>query len=233
MGEYISIFLDRDDFEQRIGGGLPKGSIMIIEGRDGTGKSIVSQRITYGALMNNSTVTYISTEMSILDFIRQMDSLNYSVKDFLLSNKLLFISTTNLFGKTKLKENLILELMKNKSKKLFENDIIIIDSLSYPLVNSIPKLSFIKFLDFLQRIKAMDKIIIMTYNPHTLSRSVVNELRKVADIYFKTGISKTTGQLTRYVEIRRFRNAKQQYELIIPFRVEPGLGLIVEIVTIV
>jgi len=233
MSEYISIFLDRDDFEQRIGGGIPKGSIMIIEGRDGTGKSIVSQRITYGALINNFTVTYISTEMSILDFVRQMDSLNYSVKDFLLSNKLMFISTTNLFGKTKLKENLILELMKNKSKKLFENDIIIIDSLSYPLVNSISRLSFIKFLDFLQKIKAKDKIIIITYNPYTLNRAVVDELRKVADIYFKTGISTTTGQLTRYIEIKRFRNAKQQYELIIPFRVEPGLGLIVEIVTIV
>jgi len=233
MSEYISVFLNRDDFEQRIGGGIPRGSIMIIEGKDGTGKSIVSQRITYGALVNNSTVTYISTEMSILDFIRQMDSLNYSVKDFLLSNKLLFISTTNLFGKTKLKENLILELMKNKSRKLFENDIIIIDSLSYPLVNSISRLSFIKFLDFLQKIKAKDKIIIMTYNPYTLNRAVVDELRKVADIYFKTGISTTTGQLTRYIEIKRFRNAKQQYELIIPFRVEPGLGLIVEIVTIV
>jgi len=233
MSEYVSIFLDRDDFEQRIGGGLPKGSIMIVEGRDGTGKSIVSQRITYGALVNNYTVTYISTEMSILDFIRQMDSLNYSIKEFLLSNKLMFISLTNLFGKTKFKENLILELMKSKSKKLFENDIIIIDSLSYPLVNNISKLSFIKFLDFLQKIKVKDKIIVITYNPYTLSRAVVDELRRIADIYFKTGISTTTGQLTRYIEIKRFRNAKQQYELLIPFRVEPGLGLIVEIVTIV
>jgi len=233
MSDYISIFLDRDDFEQRIGGGLPKGSIMIVEGEDGTGKSIVSQRITYGALVNNHTVTYISTEMSILDFIRQMDSLNYSIREFLLSNKLMFISLTNLFGKTKFKEDLILELMKSKSKKLFENDIIIIDSLSYPLVNSIPRLSFIRFLDFLQKIKAMDKIIVITYNPNTLSKAVVDELRKVADIYFRTDISTTTGQLTRYIEIRRFRNAKQQYELMIPFRVEPGLGLIVEIVTIV
>jgi len=233
MSEYVSIFLDRDDFEQRIGGGLPKGSIMIIEGKDGTGKSIVSQRITYGALVNNYTVTYISTEMSILDFIKQMDSLNYPIKDFLLSNKLLFISLTNLFGRTKFKENLILELMKSKSKKLFENDIIIIDSLSYPLVNSIPRMSFIKFLDFLQKVKVKDKVIILTYNPYTLNKAVVDELRRVADIYFKTGISTTTGQLTRYIEIKRFRNAKQQYELMIPFRVEPGLGLIVEIVTIV
>jgi len=233
MSDYISVFLDRDDFEQRIGGGLPKGSIMIVEGEEGTGKSIVSQRITYGALINNHTVTYISTEMSILDFIKQMDSLNYSVKDFLLSNKLMFISLTSLFGKTKFKEDLILELMKSKSKKLFENDIIIIDSLSYPLVNGIPRLSFIKFLDFLQKIKARDKIIIITYNPNTLSKAVVDELRKIADIYFKTDISTTTGQLTRYIEIKRFRNAKQQYELMIPFRVEPGLGLIVEIVTIV
>ncbi|RDD52311.1 AAA family ATPase [Nanoarchaeota archaeon NZ13-N] len=233
MTEHITIFLDRDDFEQRIGGGIPKSSIMIIEGKDGCGKSIISQRITYGALMNNYTVTYISTEMSILDFIRQMDSLNYPIRDFLLTDKLMFISLTSLFGRTKFEENLILELMKSKSKKLFEKDIIIIDSLSYPLVNSIPRMSFIKFLDFLQKIKSKDKIIILTYNPFTLSRHIVEDLRNIADIYFKADISSSTGQLTRYIEIKRFRNAKQQYELIIPFRVEPGLGLIVEIVTIV
>jgi len=233
MTEHITIFLDRDDFEQRIGGGIPKSSIMIIEGKDGCGKSIISQRITYGALINNYTVTYISTEMSILDFIRQMDSLNYPVRDFLLTDKLMFISLTSLFGRTKFEENLILELMKSKSKKLFEKDIIIIDSLSYPLVNSIPRMSFIKFLDFLQKIKSKDKIIILTYNPFTLSKHIVEDLRNIADIYFKADISSSTGQLTRYIEIKRFRNAKQQYELIIPFRVEPGLGLIVEIVTIV
>ncbi|RIB35689.1 MAG: hypothetical protein BXU00_01160 [Candidatus Nanoclepta minutus] len=233
MTEHITIFLDRDDFEQRIGGGIPKSSIMIIEGKDGCGKSIISQRITYGALMNNYTVTYISTEMSILDFIRQMDSLNYPIRDFLLTDKLMFISLTSLFGRTKFEENLILELMKSKSKKLFEKDIIIIDSLSYPLVNSIPRMSFIKFLDFLQKIKSKDKIIILTYNPFTLSKHIVEDLRNIADIYFKADISSSTGQLTRYIEIKRFRNAKQQYELIIPFRVEPGLGLIVEIVTIV
>lgn len=233
MSEYISIYLDRDDFEQRIGGGLPKRAIAIIEGEDGGGKSIISQRITYGALVNNATVCYISTEMTTLDFIRQMDSLNYPIQDYLLTDKLLFISLTNLFGKLKNKENLILELMKNKAKKIFEKDIVIIDSLFYPLVNHIKQMDVVKFLNFLQKIKERDKVIILTYNPETISKYLVDDLRKTADIYFKVGISSLAGQLTRYLEIKRFRNAKQQYDLLIPFRVEPKLGLIVEIVTIV
>jgi Predicted ATPases involved in biogenesis of archaeal flagella len=48
MVEYINIYLDRDEFSNRIGGGIPKGSIFIIEGENGTGKSIVCQRILYG-----------------------------------------------------------------------------------------------------------------------------------------------------------------------------------------
>jgi len=83
--DYISLHLDRDDLNDKIGGGLPKGSLMIVEGESGIGKSILCQRITYGALVNGYTVTYISTEMTTLDFVRQMASLNYNIETYLFN----------------------------------------------------------------------------------------------------------------------------------------------------
>lgn len=233
MTEYINLYLDRDDFNDRIGGGIPKGSLMIIEGQEGEGKSIISQRITYGSLINNATVSYISTELNILDFVRQMDSLNYNITEYLLSNKLLFVSTLSLFSKVKDKGNLIMELMKSKSKKIFEKDIIIIDSLSYPLIDNLSKKDVRILIDFFSRIKSMNKILILTFDPTIIDSYFANELRRVADIYFKVGITTIAGSLTRYIEIKRFRNPKSMYNMMIPFRVEPGLGLIIEIVTVV
>lgn len=233
MVEYIDITLDRDDFNQRIGNGLPKGSLMIIEGEEGTGKSIVAQRILYGALKNGHTASYLSTELTTLDFIKQMASLNYNIEDYLLSDKLLFLSLVNLFGKVKKEKNLIFELEKAKAKKIFEKEIIIIDSLSYPLINGFTEEDGFKLIDFLLRIKALDKFIILTYNPSELNPIVVNNLRRVSDIYFKTYVSTLAGQMAKVIEIVRFRNAKESYQYTIPYRVEPGLGLIIEIVSLV
>lgn len=232
MVEYIDITLDRDDLNQRIGNGLPKGSLMIIEGEDGSGKSILSQRIIYGALLNGYKVTYISTEMTTLDFIKQMKSLRYDIEDFILSNKLIFISLINLFGKIKKEENLIFELKKEKSKKLFESDIIIIDSLSYPLIKDLNEDQVYDLLDFLLKVKSKDKIIILTYNPNNINQILINNLRRVSDIYFKTYQSSLAGQITKVIEIIRLRDAKEEYQQIIPYRVEPGLGLLVEIISV-
>ncbi len=233
MTEYIRFYLDRDDLESKLGGGIPKGSLIIIEGEDGGGKSIVSQRVTYGALVNGHSVTYISTELNVIDFIKQMDSLAYDVSDYLLSKKLVFVSLINLFGKTKGKSNLIFELRKSKSKKLFENDLVIIDSLSYPLIDKLSRQQIEELVDFFLRLRAMNRTILLTYNPNDVDQEFVKALRRIADIYLKVGVSTLAGQLTRFIEVKRFRNPREMYSLLIPFRVEPRLGLIVEIVTIV
>ena len=233
MTQYVKFDLERDDFGMRLGGGIPKGCLMIIEGEEGAGKSILCQRITYGALVNGHTVSYISTEMNILDFVRQMDSLNYPIEPYMLENKLLFLTLVNLFGKVKPGKNLIFELQKSKAKNLFEKDLLIIDSLSYPLVNNISLKDSERLIEFLLKVKSLNNTIILTYDPQNINPSLVTNLRRVSDIYFYVGTRTIAGQLTKYVEVKRFRNPKEQYSLLTPFRVEPGLGLVVEIVTIV
>ena len=51
----LSIKLRRDELERSIGGGLPTSSLVLIEGPDGAGKSIVSQRFCYGILRSEKT----------------------------------------------------------------------------------------------------------------------------------------------------------------------------------
>jgi len=63
MTDYYSIGLtDQDRVNTAIGGGIPAGSIMLIEGQDGAGKSALSQRFSYGIASEDAYVTYISTE---------------------------------------------------------------------------------------------------------------------------------------------------------------------------
>ncbi|MCA9478567.1 MAG: hypothetical protein KC535_05460, partial [Nanoarchaeota archaeon] len=48
--KYINIEIKRDELHRNIGGALPKNSLILVEGVDGSGKSIMAQRIAYGCL---------------------------------------------------------------------------------------------------------------------------------------------------------------------------------------
>ncbi|MFH1322980.1 MAG: hypothetical protein ABIH80_03990 [Methanobacteriota archaeon] len=55
-----SFDLPRDELCRKLGGGFPPGSIIVIEGGSGSGKSTVCQRLAYGLMENGSTVTYFN-----------------------------------------------------------------------------------------------------------------------------------------------------------------------------
>ena len=50
--------LERDGLHRNLAGGIPKGSTILLEGDYGSGKSVVSQRLAYGFLTHEYSVTY-------------------------------------------------------------------------------------------------------------------------------------------------------------------------------
>jgi len=55
---FLDTTLQRDELERNLGGGIPKNSILLIEGEDGSGKSILSQRLIFSFLKSEASVTY-------------------------------------------------------------------------------------------------------------------------------------------------------------------------------
>ena len=130
--DYFSINLERDELNRYFGGGIPKNSLILFEGIDGAGKSIMCQRFTYSLLQNGVNVTYISTELNTLDFIKQMESLNYAISQNILDQNLLFITMVPFLGKVMFEEDFLDKIIT--SPKLFEKEVIIFDTLSFLLI---------------------------------------------------------------------------------------------------
>ncbi len=80
-----SIILERkgekDGFAERFGKVIPNGSLIFIEGKEGTGKSIFCQRFCYSLLKNNCSCSYVSTQFTIKSFLRQTASVGYDVQN--------------------------------------------------------------------------------------------------------------------------------------------------------
>lgn len=223
-----SIVLERDELGRRLGGGIAAGTITIMEGPDGAGKSVLSQRFAYGLLENNHTVTYISTELSTKDFIRQMQSLGYNILKYLISRRLMFFPVFPPSAKKlREKKDLIERLMR--AEFLFINDVTIIDSLNMMIPGGVlPERTLFDFINFLKKTTQKGRSIILTYDPESLDNSIIEALREVADNYLELKAEVVGDDIKNVIYVRRWKSEKEVTK-IIKFRVEPKFGIVIDI----
>lgn len=225
--KYLEITLETDELHRRIGSKIPAGSLLLIEGEDGAGKSIVSQRLIYGFLVNGHSVTYVSSELTTKDFINQMRSINYRVGTYLHVKKLLFIPMFPTTGRVVPREDFLDRLMR--ARRLFENEVIVIDTLNSLIVEKFSKGDIFALISFLKKIINMDKLVVITVDPTMFDANVLRILRSVCDIHFKLNLKVIEGSIKRSITINRFRGGVKQVSQAIGFRVEPRIGFVMEI----
>ncbi len=228
MSKIISTNLERDELNRNIGGGIPVNSLILIEGKDGAGKSILAQRLTYGLLEHDRTCTYISSELNTAGFIEQMASLDYDIKYYMLDNRLLFIPMFPFLGNTKLQPNFLDRLFK--AQKVFANEIILFDTLSFLLIkDNISHEKSFEVIKMLKKLNSLNKTIIFCVDPEHLNEKFLTLLRSVCDVYFNVEIRMFAGNVIRVINIKRFKRPGEEITTTIPFKVEPGKGLAIEI----
>ena len=69
-----SIGIQNDMLDRKLGGGIPVGSLALIEGDSSAGKSVLCQHLIYGALLNGKEVAYFSYEETSRSLVTQMGS---------------------------------------------------------------------------------------------------------------------------------------------------------------
>lgn len=226
--EYYSIELIRDELNRYFGGGIPKNSLILLEGIDGAGKSLIAQRIMYALLKKGKTITYISSELNTLDFIKQLSSLNYSINEFMLNQQLLFITMVPYLGKVQFEDDFLKKIMNEK--KLFDSEIIILDTLSFLLIKkNATDEHYYNIINFFRKLNNLNKTVIFTIDPTHLDDHFTTLLRSVADLYINISFREFAGENVRSLDIQRFKRPLDVYMSKIPFRVEPKEGLIIEI----
>ncbi|MDY6965231.1 MAG: ATPase domain-containing protein [Halobacteriota archaeon] len=219
--------LDRDGFDRNLGGGFPESSIVFIEGESGAGKSIISQRLAYGFLNNETTVTYISTQQTTKGFINQMYSLDYPIADFLLKRSLLFIPVVPLVKAARSRLDFVERLIN--AEPLYQNDVIIIDTISSLIKYDVDPTKGLELIDFFKKVAAIGKVIIMTVDTGSLDEEVYSVFKSTCDVYFQLKTKIMMGDIKRSIQVNKFIGAPDSFKNIVGFRVEPKIGLVIDI----
>ena len=68
-------FDGKAEIDQQMGGGIPWGSLTLVEGKHGTGKSVFCQHLVHSTLGAGKAVAFYSSETGSPSLISQMSSL--------------------------------------------------------------------------------------------------------------------------------------------------------------
>ena len=222
--------LSRDELCSKMGGGFPPGSIVVIEGGTGSGKSTVCQRLAYGLMENGSSVTYVSTQLTTKGFINQMYSLEYRIAPFLLKKKLLYIPVLSLINTAASRVDFIERL--REGKVLYENDVIIIDTISSLIKQSANVEKSLELMSFFKKLTGVKKTIILSIQPSELEPNILSEFIGACDINLSLKLSTLGSTIKRTIIVNKFTGASSSIESMIGFRIEPNVGLVVEIASV-
>lgn len=218
------IHIPSDELGKRLGGGIPEGSIVYIEGPEGSGRSVLAQRFCYGFLQNDLGCTFVSTEQTMSQFIDQMYSLSYNIGNSLMDRRLQFFPVYPLIGVSRSRRDFMERLTNSPS--LYDRNILIIDSLSSLVGEGIDQKGCMDLMGFLKRQARNGKTIVLT-----AERGIpaLEPMRLASDIYLSLDIKNVGGGLARLISVKRFHRARGNVDDVLSYRVEPRSGLVIEI----
>ncbi|WP_135663283.1 ATPase domain-containing protein [Halorhabdus rudnickae] len=243
--DLYSLGLDeRDRLNKELGGGIPPGSIVLVEGDYGAGKSAMSQRFSYGLCETGQTVTMLSTELTVGSFLDQMHSLDYGMVEHILDENLLFlhadIGDSNTFRGGDDEENDRMDLLKRlmDAEVMWETDVIIIDTFDAILRND-PKFealvrqneerqAALEIISFFRDVIAEGKVIMLTVDPSTLDEDAIGPFRAIADVFIELEMVEVGNDVRRQISVKRFAGMGEQVGDTIGYSVRSGTGIVIE-----
>ncbi len=211
----------------RLGGGIPRGSLTLIDGQSGAGKSVFTQQLTYGALKYGRRVVLYSNENTKESLLSQMDSLGMDVADHFARGKLqvLDIPASRLDEQTSPN----LEMLLRDIHRLKDCDLVVVDSLTGFLGRPADD-EVIPFLTHCKQFYSQGKTVVTTVHSNVFSDSALGRMISICDVYLRLRIETAGDRLVKRLEVNKVRGASKVTGRIITFDVEPGVGIVPAII---
>ena len=156
------------ELDGKMGGGIPLGSLTLIEGDSGAGKSVLSQQMMHGSLEDGYRLSLFSSENTVKSLIKQMRSLNLDILDYLLLGKLrVFPIETSRLGKDA--PQTIIRAMKGEA----DREMIFVDSLTSSIPHSSDK-EVLSFFEECKRFCGDGRTVVVIVHSHGLNSEILD-----------------------------------------------------------
>jgi len=211
------------EIDKKMGGGIPLGSLSLIEGHSDAGKSVLSQQLCYGGLISEVGVVYYTTENTVKSLLTQMASLSLEVTDHFLVDRLR-IYPLKISSKVDNSEAIFTRLAKHIATLPESFKVIIVDSVTNIVTHS-KEFNIIDFFTSCKEVCDEGKTIFMVVHSYAFDEKMLIRVRSLCDAHLKLRLEEVGERLVKVMEVSKVRNAERTTGNIISFDVEPGMGM--------
>ncbi|MHC1610529.1 MAG: archaellum protein ArlH [Candidatus Methanospirareceae archaeon] len=210
------------EIDNKMGGGIPAGSLTLIEGSNDTGKSVLTQQLMWGGLQQGFSFATYTTENTIKSLLKQMESLSLDVSDYFIFGNLK-IYPIHVEGVEWAKDVPILDYIaiSIKGKRA---EVILIDSLTV-FVSGASEDDILNFFASCKNICDSGKTILVTVHTFAFSEELLTRVRSICDAHLSLKKEEVGDRLVRTMEVAKIRGAQKTTGNIVAFEVEPAFGL--------
>ena len=210
------------EIDSKLGGGIPIGSLTLIDGDSSAGKSVLTQQMIWGSLNDQYRASLFTFENTVRSLITQMESLNLDVLDFVLLNrfKIYPVQATRL----KMLDLLALPILMQAMRREKDSDLVFVDSLTSLVVDA-PEEKVIGFFEQCKELCGNGMGVITVVHSHALKEGLLIRIRSLCDAHLRLCTEALGEQLVKTLEVSKVRGANKTTGNIVSFEIEPAWGM--------
>lgn len=210
-----------DELDSKIGGGIPLGSLSLIEGGSHSGKSVFAQQLLWGSLRDGYRVSMFTSENTVKSLVKQMQSLNIDVLDSLLLGQLRVYPLEVSQSQGEALDDLTSAI---RNERLGERDLIFVDALT-PLILGSPTSDVIGYFEKCKRLCSTGTTVITIIHSHAIEQDLLIRIQSLCDAHLRLRTENAASKLIKIMEVAKIRGASKNTGNIISFEIEPGIGM--------
>ena len=211
------------ELDKKMGGGIPEGSLSLVEGQSDAGKSVLVQQLTWGALRDGFRVLFYTTENTTRSLLNQMQDLGLDIEDYFLLGRISIYAVPQAFNEEQSLS--AFQLLRHHISQQTDNvDLVIVDSLT-TFVAHVSEQETLTFFTLCKDFCDLNKTVIFTIHSHAFSEQMFIRLRSICDAHMRLRVEEVGDQLVKALEVAKIRGAQKSTGNIISFEVEPNLGM--------
>ncbi|MFN8528033.1 MAG: ATPase domain-containing protein [Anaerolineae bacterium] len=208
------------ELDSKMGGGLPLGSLVLIEGSSAAGKSVLAQQILHGALFHQYTAALFTSENSVRSLVSQMQSIDLDILDFLLLGRFRVYPMALTQLGTEAPTVLIDAIRKESHRQM-----IVIDSFTSAISENSTPQNILHFFEQCKKLCTQNITIIITLHSASVKQELVSPIRSMCDAHLQLRTQQDAQRLIKTLEVTKIRGASGVTGSIVGFEVEPGWGM--------
>ena len=236
QGNYLKVFQSTDTGQSRdaigvgdptldhkLGGGIPPGSLSLIQGQSSAGKSVFCQHLAFWSLRKGHSVVYITFEDTTQGLIGKTGSIGLDVSDYfeMVRLRIFPLEQAPTYQDPEGILNVFVQVMEAFPS---EYSVIVLDAITN-VASYYDDRAILSFFTSCKRICRTGRTVILVAHSNVFDERLLIRAASLCDVHLKLCVDKMGPKLVKTLEVCKVHKAELDTGNIVSFEVHPGIGM--------